>query len=127
MRLSRYGDELLIWQFEFDAPLQLIKVLNKVYNSRITYQFNLEFNASRYVIHNGADEFILEPLIRVNTQAVGRAIKGEVIPDEVNVRLTVTKGDQVLASTYAPVDQSGFIISSITEVTYIMKFEPPTI
>ena len=38
----------------------------------ITYEFKLDFDAARSVIHNGAGKFILKPVIRVITE-IGRA------------------------------------------------------
>lgn len=90
----------------------------------ITYEFKLDFDAAQSVIHNGADDYILKPVIRVITEAIGGAIKGEVLPADQNVLITVKKGEEVIATTYATEDQSSYIFSGILEGTYSLVFEP---
>ena len=91
----------------------------------ITYIFKLDFDAAQSVIHNGAGKFILKPVIRVITEAKGGAIKGTVLPAEQNVLISVMKGDDVMYTTYAPIDQSEYILSGVDPGTYSIKFEPP--
>ena len=93
----------------------------------ITYEFKLDFDAGKSVIHNGADTYILKPVIRVITEAIGGAIKGEILPAEPNVLITVLNGKEGIATTYAPVDKSSYILSGIPAGTYSLKFEPPTL
>ncbi len=90
----------------------------------ITYEFKLDFDAGRSVIHNGADKYILKPVIRVITEAVGGAIKGIVEPADQHVLISVTNGVDVEATTYAPSDKSEFILSGIPEGSYSVVFEP---
>ena len=90
----------------------------------ITYEFKLDFDASKSVIHNGADNYILKPVIRVITEAKGGAIQGSVTPAEQNVLISVMEGDLVVATTYAPIDKSTYIFSGIDAGTYSIKFEP---
>ena len=91
----------------------------------ITYEFKLDFDAANSIIHTGADSYILKPVIRVITETKGGAIKGVVLPEDLNVAITLLNGDQD-ASTYAPVGKSAFLLSGIDEGTYSLKFEPPT-
>lgn len=90
----------------------------------ITYEFKLDFDAAQSVIHNGADKYILKPVIRVITEAVGGAIKGTVEPAHLNVLISVMSGEDKVATTYAPTDKSEFILSGILEGTYTLVFEP---
>ena len=90
----------------------------------ITYVFKLDFDAAKSVLHNGADKYILKPVIRVITEAKGGAIQGTVTPAEQNVLISVMDGDLVVATTYAPVDKSAYILSGIDAGTYSIKFEP---
>ena len=92
----------------------------------ITYEFKLDFDAANSVIHTGADSYILKPVIRVITETLGGAIKGIVLPEDQNVAITVLDGVQIIATTYAPVGSSAFILSGIDEGTYSLKIEPPT-
>ncbi len=90
----------------------------------ITYVFKLDFDASKSVIHNGANKYILKPVIRVITEAKGGAIKGTVEPAEQNVLISVMSGDIIVATTYAPIEKSEYIFSGIEAGTYSLKFEP---
>jgi hypothetical protein len=90
----------------------------------VTYKFILDFDAGQSVIHNGADDYILKPVIRVITEAVSGAIKGTVEPDDQHVLISVTNGVDVVATTYAASDKSEFILSGIPEGSYSVVFEP---
>ena len=78
-------------------------------------------------LSNGADSYILKPVIRVITETKGGAIKGIVFPEDQNVAITVMDGDNIIAATYAPMDRSGFLLSGIDEGNYSLKFEPESI
>ena len=90
----------------------------------ITYEFKLDFDAAQSVINNGGDKYILKPVIRVITEAVGGAIKGTVEPSDQNVLISVMGADDVDAITYAPSDNAEYILSGIPESTYTLVFEP---
>ena len=93
----------------------------------ITYEFKLDFDAANSIIHTGADSYILKPVIRVITETKGGAIKGVVLPEDLNVAITVLDDDDnIIATTFATVGNSAFILSGIDEGTYSLKFEPPT-
>jgi len=90
----------------------------------ITYEFKLDFDAARSVIHNGAGKFILKPVIRVITEAKGGAIQGTVSPPNVSVRVTVMNGDdEIVAATSTK--NGKYILSGIEEGSYTLMLEPP--
>ena len=95
--------------------------------AEITYEFKLDFDAANLIIYNGADSYILKPVIRVITETKGGAIKGIVLPEDQNVAITVLDGDNIIASTYAPTDKSEFLLSGIDEGTYSLKLKPESL
>lgn len=48
------------------------------------------------------------------------------MPEDQNVAITVLDGEDIIATTYAPMDHSDFLLSGIDEGTYSLKFEPPS-
>ena len=91
----------------------------------ITYEFKLDFDASRSIIHNGADDYILKPVIRVITEAKGGAIQGTVSPPDLNVLVRVLNDDdEIIASTSTK--EGKYILSGIDAGTYSIEFVPPT-
>ena len=90
----------------------------------ITYEFKLDFDAANSIIYNGVDSYKLKPVIRVITETKGGAIKGIVLPEDQNIAISVMNSDNFIATTYAPMDHSEFLISGIDEGNYSLKFEP---
>ena len=98
--------------------------VHETLNAGITYVFTLDFDAARSVIQNGKSDYLLKPVLRVITEAVGGAITGIVTPEDLNVLVTVLQGDKEMATTYAPIDQSKYTLSGIPEGSYQLKFDP---
>ncbi len=90
----------------------------------ITYNFKLDFEAAKSVVHNGSDEYILKPVIKVITEAMSGAIKGEVFPASENVAIYIIEEDDTISTTYAPVDISDFLAPGIPEGQYLVGLDP---
>jgi hypothetical protein len=90
----------------------------------ITYNFKLDFEAARSIVHTGNDKYILKPVIKVITEARSGAIKGSVTPAEENVAVYVIDDEDTISTTYAPADISDFLASGIPEGLYVISFDP---
>ena len=90
----------------------------------ITYNFKLDFEAARSVVHTGNDQYILKPVIKVITEATKGAIKGSVTPAELNVAINVMQEDEPISTTYAPEGESEFLASGIPEGLYTVSLDP---
>jgi len=90
----------------------------------ITYNFRLDFEAARSVIHNGNDEYILKPVINVITEAYSGAIKGSITPAEENVAVYVIDDIDTISTTYAPAGTAAFLAPGIPEGQYLISIDP---
>jgi hypothetical protein len=90
----------------------------------ITYEFLLDFDAARSVVRTGNGMFILKPVIRVITQSLSGAIKGEVMPAVENVAVYALFGQDTLGSSYAPAGRSSFMVSGLPEGRYQLVLDP---
>jgi len=90
----------------------------------ITYNFKLDFEAARSVVHTGSDGYILKPVIKVITEATKGAIRGSVTPAELNVAINVMQGEETISTTYAKENVSEFLASGIPEGQYTIIFDP---
>jgi hypothetical protein len=90
----------------------------------ITYNFKLDFEAARSVVHTGNDEYLLKPVIKVITETKSGAIEGSVEPAEINVAVYVMDGTEVISTTYAREGSSEFLAPGIPEGQYTVTFDP---
>jgi hypothetical protein len=90
----------------------------------ITYNFKLDFEAARSVIHAGNDEYVLIPVINVITETTSGAIKGSVEPANENVAISVTDWEGNYYTTYARTNIAEFLAEGIPEGQYFVTFEP---
>lgn len=90
----------------------------------ITYEFLLDFDAARSVVRTGNGMYILKPVIRVITRTLSGAIKGEVLPAAENVAVYALVGQDTLGSSFAPANQSAFMVSGLAEGRYRLVLDP---
>ena len=90
----------------------------------VTYNFKLDFEAAQSVVHNGNDEYLLKPVIKVITETISGAIKGSVEPADINVAVYVMADTEVISTTYAPEGSSEFLAPGIPEGQYTVTFDP---
>lgn len=90
----------------------------------ITYELWIDFDASRSIVENGNNQFILKPVIRTFTKATSGAIKGAVLPTEA---LPVVKAiaNEDTISTIASADGK-FLLQGLDAGTWKVVFEPVT-
>lgn len=90
----------------------------------VTYNFKLDFEAARSVVHTGSDKYLLKPVIKVITEAKSGAIKGSVTPADVNVAIYVIDNEDTISTTYAKEGVSDFLASGIPEGLYLVSLDP---
>jgi hypothetical protein len=90
----------------------------------VTYNFKLDFEAARSVVHTGNDEYLLKPVIKVITKTISGAIKGSVEPAEINVAVSVMDGTEVISTTYAKEETAEFLAPGIPEGQFTVTFDP---
>jgi len=98
--------------------------VHEVLKGGITYEFKLDFEAARSIVHVGEEDYILRPVINVFTKALSGSIRGTVIPAEENVAIFVMDGQDVLSSTYAPEGVAEFLFADIPEGQYTIIINP---
>lgn len=98
--------------------------VNETLKSGLTYEFKLDFEAARSVVHTGSGKFILKPVINVITHTTKGAILGTVLPADENVAVYVLNGEDTVSSTYAPAGFSEFLATRIPAGTYQVSLDP---
>ena len=89
----------------------------------ITYKILLDFDVARSIVHTGADEWKLKPVIRTITEAQDGAIKGLVDPKEATPAIYAILGTDTVATTYS--DSTGhFLLRGLGAGSYEVTFEP---
>jgi hypothetical protein len=98
--------------------------VNETLKSGLTYEFKLDFEAARSVVHTGSGKFILKPVINVITETTRGAIQGIVMPAEENVAVYVIQGEDTVSSTYASAGDAGFLATRIPAGIYLVSLDP---
>ena len=98
--------------------------VNETLKSGLTYEFKLDFEAARSVVHTGSGKFILKPVINVITETTRGAIKGMVLPADENVAIYVINGEDTVSSTYASAGEAGFLATRVPAGIYKVSLDP---
>ena len=115
-------------EFDLDVPSGeqsgLKLKVNATLVGGVAYTMKLDFDAARSVVKRGnSGKFGLKPVIRVITEAISGAIKGEVMPAAENVAVFAIQGEDT-ESTYAIADQSAYLVEGVPAGTYKVVFVP---
>lgn len=98
--------------------------VNETFEAGIAYSLKLDFDAAKSVVKKGnSGKYGLKPVIRVITEAISGAIKGEVLPAEENVAVFAIMGEDTLTS-YAIAGQSAYFIEAVPAGDYKVVFDP---
>jgi Domain of unknown function (DUF4382) len=91
----------------------------------ITYSVLLDFNAAKSVVKAGAAEkYLLKPVIKAITEAEDGAIKGSVVPAELNVAIYAISGADTLSTSYASKGNADFFLGGLADGAYTISFDP---
>jgi len=86
------------------------------------YHFMMDFDASRSVVENGKDKYILKPVIRMFSKTETGAIKGSVIPVEARPFVYAINGTDTIGTI---ANEAGeFKLTGVKEGTYTLSFVP---
>jgi len=88
------------------------------------YEYTIDFDAAKSIVHTGNDKYILKPVLRVFTQAVSGAIKGIVDPAESKPLIYAISAANDTVSTSADTVSGNFAFLGMPEGLYDLEFEP---
>jgi hypothetical protein len=89
--------------------------------SNVLYELTLDFDAERSIILTGVGQYQLQPVIRVQANAVAGSISGTVLPIEAMAHIwTMVDDDTVWAS--ADPSSGYFMLSALPEGIYAVTF-----
>jgi hypothetical protein len=90
----------------------------------VAYEYTIDFDAGRSVVHTGSDQYILKPVLKVYSAAVSGAIKGIVYPASVNAEVSAISESEDTVSTFSDTETGQFMFGGLQEGAYSLYIEP---
>ena len=118
------GDEIHDLKVPSGSQSGLKLQIQETLEEGITYQLKLDFDASKSIVRRGNGGYILKPVINVIEEAVSGAIRGNVEPAAENIAVYAIQENDTIRSSYAGIDQSGYLLEGLPEGTYRVAFDP---
>lgn len=85
----------------------------------LTYTLKLDFDVAKSIVETGSGKFILKPVIRILTDAITGAIKGEVLPLGEQIAVMAVLNSDTF-STYTDLSTGKFCITSLSSGAYTL-------
>lgn len=90
----------------------------------VDYNFILDFNVEKSIVHTGSDKYILKPVIRLFLEAESGSISGSVVPEEVQTFIEAENAEGVVvASTYTNAEGE-FMLRGLEPGIYTVLITP---
>ncbi|MBO9732065.1 MAG: DUF4382 domain-containing protein [Chitinophaga sp.] len=86
--------------------------------SGVEYRLWLDFDANRSIVVTGNNKYILKPVIRTYTQAMGGSIKGIVLPPLAVKGVFAIQGSDTIASAIPDVTTGAFLMAGLNAGAY---------
>ncbi len=91
----------------------------------ITYNFKLDFDAARSIVHlTGEGKYILSPVLHVTTDVYSGAIKGTVSPADEEVAVMLVQNKETVLSTFTQEGSGEFLFADVDQGQYTLVFKP---
>jgi len=103
--------------------------VHEVFEPEFAYEYTIDFDAGKSIVHTGNGKYILKPVLRVFAHAVSGAIQGTVDPAEAKPLIFAISSANYTISTYADTISGNFAFMGLPQDLYDLEFipEPDTI
>lgn len=98
--------------------------VNETITAGLTYEFWLDFDASRSVVKKGHGGYSLKPVIRVFSKLAAGSIDGYVTPDTAYSQVLAYNAAGDSASALTDTATGYFMISGLDAASYTVEFDP---
>ncbi|MFN8241933.1 MAG: DUF4382 domain-containing protein [Bacteroidales bacterium] len=90
----------------------------------IAYEYIIDFDAARSIVHTGNGKHILKPVIRVFTKSVSGAIEGVVSPAKAKPLVYAISAQLDSVSAFADTTSGKFMFRGLSSGSYKLRFLP---
>ncbi len=90
----------------------------------VAYEYTIDFDAGRSVVHTGNDQYILKPVLKVFSDAVSGAIEGVVSPADVNAEIFAISESNDTISTFSDIATGHYMFRGLQGGSYSLDFKP---
>ncbi|HKK41511.1 MAG TPA: DUF4382 domain-containing protein [Bacteroidales bacterium] len=90
----------------------------------VAYEYTIDFDAGRSIIHTGSDQYILKPVLKVFSDAVSGAIEGVVTPVDVYAEIFAVSESNDTVSTFSDSETGHYMFRGLGSGSYSLDFKP---
>lgn len=90
----------------------------------VAYEYLIDFDAEKSIVHTGNGNYILKPVLRVSTTAVSGGIKGVVSPASAKPVIYAISADKDSLTTHSDAVTGRYMFRGLAAGTYKLSFEP---